>query len=121
MIAQVIMNDHLHVIWQLPDGDADYSTRWRLIKSYVTMGWKRDQRTQNPFWQNRFWEHTIRDDSDLQKHIDYIHYNPVKHGKVENPSQWKYSSFNDYLDRGEYSPDWGTTEPKDLVTCVTGE
>lgn len=121
MIAHVIMPDHIHVILHLPDGDANYSTRWRLIKSFVSRGWKQDQRSTNPFWQNRFWEHTIRDEYDLEKHMDYIHYNPVKHGKVENPSQWEHSSFNDYLARGDYSPDWGKTEPIGLVSCVTGE
>lgn len=121
MIAHVIMRDHLHAIWQLPDEDEDYSTRWRLLKSFVTREWKKTQMTQIAFWQNRFWEHTIRNQRDLEKHIDYIHYNPVKHGLVEDVAEWKHSSFNDFYDRGEYDQDWGKIEPKELYKGVTGE
>lgn len=116
IIAHVIMPEHLHMIWQLPEGDSDYSTRWRLLKSHVTR-----YSFQKPFWQNRFWEHTIRDEKDLEKHIDYIHYNPVKHGLVERPNQWEHSSLAGFLEQGAYSMDWGSAEPKDILLSTTGE
>ena len=123
LIAYVIMPDHLHVVWQLPPGDLAYSMRWRLLKSFVTREWKRNDSRQsvNKFWQNRFWEHTIRNQDDLEKHIDYIHYNPVKHGLVDDPAQWKYSSFLDYYGREEYPSEWGKIEPGDLYKGVVGE
>ena len=88
IIAWVVLPDHLHAIWQLPDGDADFSTRWALIKANfsrrVPTGERirdsRRQKGERGIWQRRFWEHLIRDDRDLQIHVDYIHFNPVKHG-----------------------------------------
>ena len=109
------MPDHLHTIWTLPENDADYSSRWRAIKSRFT----RRLRTQGAplqanskgeyaLWQRRYWEHTIRDEDDLQKHVDYIHYNPVKHGLVNRVTDWPYSSFHRYVRRGWLSQDWAT-------------
>ncbi len=130
MMAYVIMPDHLHVIWQLPEGDANYSTRWRLIKSYVSRNWNKlgkdtpdinNEKGMQPFWQNRYWEHTIQSQDDLDRHFDYIHYNPVKHRLVDDPFKWKYSSFSKYLEAGEYNQNWGITEPKDLFTGLAGE
>ena len=113
--AIVVMPDHLHTIWTLPENDADYSSRWRAIKSRFT----RRLRTQGAplqanskgeyaLWQRRYWEHTIRDEDDLQKHVDYIHYNPVKHGLVNRVTDWPYSSFHRYVRRGWLSQDWAT-------------
>ena len=113
--AIVVMPDHLHTIWTLPENDADYSSRWRAIKSRFT----RRLRTQGAplqanskgeyaLWQRRYWEHTIRDEDDLQKHVDYIHYNPVKHGLVSRVTDWPYSSFHRYVRRGWLSQDWAT-------------
>ena len=92
-IAWCVLPDHLHAIWTLPDGDHDYSTRWRLIKHGFTrsMG-------QSGIWQNRFWEHFIRDENDLAAHMDYIHWNPVKHGYVTDPADWPHSSWHRYKD-----------------------
>jgi putative transposase len=89
--AWVLLPEHLHCIWQLPEGDSDYSTRWRLVRTFVTKhrhdSWmttkknnSRRKREEQTLWQRRFWEHTIRDDEDYRRHCDYIHYNPVKHG-----------------------------------------
>ena len=113
--AIVVLPDHLHTIWTLPENDADYSSRWRAIKSRFT----RRLRTQGAplqanskgeyaLWQRRYWEHTIRDEDDLQKHVDYIHYNPVKHGLVNRVTDWPYSSFHRYVRRGWLSQDWAT-------------
>ena len=121
MIAYAILPDHLHVIWQLPEGDPDYSTRWRLVKSYVTRKIRDTGKENDVLWQKRYWEHTIRNQNDLDKHIDFIHYNPVKHGLSENPASWKFSSFNAFYDDGNYPPDWGKIEPKDMFTGVVGE
>ena len=115
--AVVILPDHLHCMWQLPEADCDFSGRWREIKKYVS--WQLDRnsnaRRERSVWQRRFWEHQIRDDEDWHRHMDYIHYNPVKHGLVKRVSDWPWSSFDRYVGKGWYSSDWGAQEPVDLV------
>ena len=115
--AMVVLPDHLHALWQLPDGDADFSTRWRLIKArfaravpgHETTDPSRARRGERGIWQRRFWEHSIRDARDWQRHMDYIHYNPVKHGHVERAIDWPYSSFHRHVRAGRYAPDWGAS------------
>ena len=118
--AIVILPDHLHAIWTLPDGDADYSGRWRAIKSRFTRVLRtsgvlltRDERGEYRLWQRRFWEHTIRDDRDYQHHVNYIHWNPVKHGLTTRVADWPYSSFHRYVHLGLLPNDWtnGIAEP----------
>lgn len=126
--AWVLLPDHLHAIWTLPLDDADFGIRWALIKRFVTKQCnaelKRDEwmnpsklkRKESAFWQRRFWEHQIRDDRDFQKHIDYIHYNPVKHGLVKKASNWPYSTFHRYVTQGAYGVDWaGISGEEDLT------
>ncbi len=110
--AIVILPDHLHCLWKLPEGDKDFSTRWRLIKRYFSMEMKTsiNHRREKTVWQRRFWEHAIRDEDDWLKHINYIHYNPVKHKLAKSPGDWEYSSFNYWVEKGIYTKDWGTTE-----------
>jgi putative transposase len=102
--AWVLLPEHLHCIWTLPEGDMDFSKRWGLIKAKFT---KSMSRPTSPVWQNRFWEHLIRDDRDLQTHLDYIHYNPVKHGLAESPKDWPSSTFHRYVEEGLYPENWG--------------
>lgn len=102
----VILPDHLHFIWTLPPGDADFPTRWRLIKAHFTKHNRSPLSTQ-PIWQQRYWEHRIRDENDFQHHIDYIHYNPVRHGYVSRPIRWENSSFHRYVEQGILPEDWG--------------
>ncbi|WP_305906783.1 transposase [Methylomarinum sp. Ch1-1] len=92
--AIVVLPDHIHTVWRLPDGDADFSLRWRLLKHYVAIKLSNgtNNRGEKQFWQRRFWEHVIRGETDWRNHIDYIHYNPVKHDYVTTPAQWPYSS-----------------------------
>ena len=112
--AIVILPDHLHCIWTLPATDADFSTRWRLIKTafarHIPTGERLSNRRQHTgergIWQRRFWEHAIRDDTDLARHVDYIHFNPVKHGHVGQAADWPYSSFHRYVRNGMQPPDW---------------
>lgn len=114
-IAICVLPDHLHTIWQLPEGDSDYSQRWALIKSQFSRGLPASpsvsvsklRRREKGIWQRRFWEHRIRDDDDLARHVDYIHYNPVKHGLVAQVRDWPYSSFHRYVERGVLPLDWG--------------
>jgi putative transposase len=113
-VAVCVMPDHLHAIWTLPDDDADFSSRWNLIKSSFSRGLVADARSQSKIdrrekgiWQRRFWEHAIRDDADLARHIDYIHFNPVKHGFVSRVCDWPHSSFHRYVERGLLPSDWG--------------
>jgi len=107
--GHVILPDHLHCIWTLPDGDCDFSTRWTLIKSYFSRRFHATS-LDSSTWQNKFWEHLIRDEKDLKNHLEYIHYNPVKHGLVQSPIEWPLSSLHRYIVNGFYSPDWGATE-----------
>ena len=105
--AMVVLPDHLHCLWTLPPDDVDYPTRWRLTKTWVTQRYGAGR----TLWQPRYWEHLIRDDTDYRQHVEYIHYNPVKHGHVSRPSQWPHSSFRRYVKAGLYPEDWGSSEP----------
>ena len=117
--AMVVMPDHLHSIWTLPPDDGDFATRWRLIKTWFTKhcdpvlrsvpdaARKAKQEQEQAIWQHRYWEHLLRDEDDFARHVDYIHYNPVKHGLVKSPMDWPYSSIHHYVAAGVYPPDWG--------------
>jgi putative transposase len=111
--AIVILPDHVHAIMTLLPNDSDFSGRWRRIKSLFTrrvvasgMPVTRDKRGEYQLWQRRFWEHTIRDEKDFERHVDYIHYNPVKHGLVPRVSDWPHSSFHRYVRQGLLPLDW---------------
>lgn len=114
-IAICILPDHLHAMWSLPPGDADFPLRWSLIKSGFTRGLPAEARRtaskvakrERGLWQRRYWEHVIRDDADLARHVDYIHFNPVKHGLVSRARDWPHSSFHRYVERGKLPADWG--------------
>lgn len=123
--AQVTMPDHIHAIWHLPQGDADYSTRWRLIKEAFSKGYvkrhgrpdvgaARQARGEQALWQRRFWEHLIRDDRDFHVHLDYIHLNPVHHGFVTAPRDWPHSTFAQWVSKGVYEPAWGSDAKQEL-------
>jgi REP-associated tyrosine transposase len=108
-----VLPDHVHSLWTLPPGDADYSARWRAIKARFSrrlagdrVALARNRRGEYDLWQRRFWEHVIRDDEDFARHVDYIHYNPVKHALVTNPFDWRWSSIHLYARRGIVTPDW---------------
>lgn len=133
MDAVVVLPDHLHCIWTLPENDADYSLRWKHIKArftkdYIQRGAPVDKeathvkqrRREKNVWQKRFWEHTIRDERDFRLHCDYIYYNPVKHGYVISPGQWPYSSFAQCVTKGWYDADWGS-QPISFFEMIGGE
>jgi putative transposase len=112
--AIVIMPEHLHTVWTLPDGDDDFSQRWRQIKSAFSreitkeeqISKSRLRKQERGIWQRRFWEHAIRDEEDFRRHVDYIHFNPVKHGYVQKVADWPYSSFHQYVRLGILPEDW---------------
>jgi putative transposase len=112
--AIVVLPDHLHAIWALPEGDNDFATRWRLIKSAFSRALPKGERIsesrrskgERGIWQQRYWEHTLRDERDLARHMDYIHFNPVKHGHVSCVTDWPHSSFHRLVRLGIYPPDW---------------
>jgi putative transposase len=114
-IAICVLPDHLHAVWALPPGDADFSLRWSLIKSGFSRGLSVDAprtasklaKREKGIWQRRYWEHAIRSDTDLARHVDYIHFNPVKHGYVSAVGDWPHSTFHRYVARGLLPPDWG--------------
>jgi putative transposase len=113
--AICILPDHLHAIWTLPNGDADFASRWSQIKAGFSREVPADQlksrsqvrRRETGIWQRRFWEHAIRDDTDFERHVDYIHFNPVKHGYVTRVGDWPYSSFHRYVKNSLLPADWG--------------
>lgn len=112
--AIVVLPDHLHCLWKLPPGDDDFPTRWRLIKARFSrsidagehISRSRQRKGERGIWQRRYWEHVIRDEQDHQCHMDYIHYNPVKHGHVQSAKDWPYSSLHRWVKRGAYPVDW---------------
>ncbi len=125
--ALVLLPDHLHTLWSLPPGDSNYSMRWRWIKKEFTQRWLAmggDEQPRNQsrlrerrrgIWQRRFWEHTILDETDLENHFDYLHFNPVKHRYVSRVRDWPWSTFHRWVARGHYDINWGAGyEPPDM-------
>jgi len=116
--AIVLLPDHLHTLWTLPDEDANFSIRWSLLKATFTRLWlaangseqsvteSRRRNRRRGVWQRRFWEHSIRDDRDFERHCDYIHYNPVKHELASCPHAWEFSSFRRFVRDGYYDESW---------------
>ena len=116
--AVVLLPDHLHAIWTLPHGDADFSMRWARIKRSFTRAWvagggweggvsdSRRRNRRRGVWQRRFWEHAIRDETDLARHLNYIHYNPIKHGLAQCAHAWPWSSFHRLVRAGVYDARW---------------
>jgi putative transposase len=119
--AIVILPDHIHAVWTMPEGDADFATRWRLIKSTFSRNLSRGEpisasraaKRERGIWQRRYWEHTIRDQGDFARHVDYVHINPLKHGLVDRVREWEASSFHRYVKLGVYPMDWAGSVAQD--------
>jgi putative transposase len=126
-IAICVLPDHLHALWSLPQGDADFSLRWSLIKSGFSRGLPGNMprtsskiaRRERGIRARRYWEHAIRNHADLERHIDYIHFNPVRHGHVSQVCDWPHSSFHRYVAHGVLPQDWGGQIPN--ITGTFGE
>lgn len=120
--AWVVLPDHLHCIWTLPIGDDDFSKRWRAVKKAFSKSLPKTEyrskarlkRNERGIWQRRFWEHTIWNDADYAAHMDYIHYNPVKHGWVQTVKEWPYSSFHHLVKKDIYPIDWAALNNETL-------
>jgi putative transposase len=122
--AICLLPDHIHTIWTLPPMDSNYSVRWKEIKRLFTLGFleqigpggerngSRVKRKEAAIWQRRFWEHTLQDEEDLNRHLDYLHFNPVKHGWVQQVKEWPWSSFHRYVKMDCYPQDWGIRKEK---------
>ena len=122
--AIVLLPDHLHTMWTLPEEDADFSTRCSSIKARFTRRWLsgggresavrpgQARKRQRGVWQSRFHEHTIRDDDDFVRLVDYIHFNPVNHGLAPHPGEWPWSSFHQHVQKGFYPPEWSHPQDK---------
>ncbi len=123
--AWVVLPEHMHCVWTLPPGDADYSLRWRLIKTFFCRALPADEyrstvrlfRGERGVWQRRYWEHLIRDDEDYRRHVDYVYVNPLKHGLVRRVQDWPYSSFHRDVRAGLYPADWAG----DVEVCMQGD
>jgi putative transposase len=123
ILAIVLLPDHWHAVWSLPSGDCRYSLRIRQIKEAFTRrylasggGESRQSRSRiehglRGVWQKRFWEHTVDDENDLKRCVDYVHLNPKKHGLVSSVKNWEWSSFHRCVTAGEYTFDWGRSDP----------
>jgi len=119
--AFVVLPDHLHAMWTLPTGDNDFSKRWMLIKAGFSrqlpkienINNSRIKKGERGIWQRRYWEHLIRDDCDYERHVNYIHYNPVKHGHVNQAIDWPYSTIHVYVQKGIVGSDWGWVNSSD--------
>jgi putative transposase len=111
IVAAVVLPDHIHMIWTLPEDDADYGKRWSLIKRLtgdrLIQAESTTARRERGLWQRRFWEHRIRDEDDRDRHVDYIHHNPVKHGLAAKAADWPHSSIHRYIRNGWIAADWG--------------
>lgn len=115
IVAMVVLPDHLHAIWRLPLEDADFPLRWSLIKGVFSRAIpktevvrrSREMKRERGIWQRRYWEHRIRGEDDLARHVAYIHFNPVKHGYVKRATDWPYSSIHREIRRGNLNDDWG--------------
>ena len=131
--AWVILPDHMHTVWTLPEGDSDYSTRWAMLKKNLTKHLRslvnvdvsstmsRVHHRDGTVWQRRFWEHQIRDEPDYRTHLDYIHFNPVKHGLTRTPKDWQCSSFHKWVDQGAYEENWGSDGAVELPQNIGQE
>ncbi|MEO6839554.1 MAG: transposase [Bradyrhizobium sp.] len=112
--AVVVLPDHIHAVWTLPPGDADFSLRWRLIKSHFAKALPKQERrsavrvarNERGIWQRRFWEHLIRDETDYARHVEYCYVNPLKHGLVTRVCDWPHSSFHRDVRAGIFPEDW---------------
>ena len=123
--AIAILPEHIHTIWTLPENDHDYSTRWRMIKSSFSRKFRIAdsgncyssliRKGEKGVWQRRFWEHTIRNQEDFNRHCDYIHYNPVKHNLADIPCKWQHSSFTKFVEQGMYDINWGRVVDKEVL------
>jgi putative transposase len=123
ILAIVLLPDHWHSVWTLPSGDARYPLRWMRIKEEFTKAWlsaggsevcqsrSRSADRLRGVWQKRYWEQTVRDEADLERCVDYAHWNPKKHKLVSRVRDWKWSSFHRFARRGEYDLNWGTPDP----------
>lgn len=126
--AWVVLPDHMHAVWTLPNDDTDYSGRWKAIKIAFAKALPKTERLsavrsakgERGIWQRRFWEHTIRHERDFAAHLDYVHINPVKHGLVACVQDWPHSSFHRYVARGIYAPDWAGQGVNDLPAGERG-
>ena len=121
--AIVVLPDHLHCLWTQPQDDPDFAKPWQRIKAAVSRSVadslegsrnaSRRSKGERGVWQRRYWEHAIRDEDDLRRHADYIHFNPVRHGMVKSPGAWPHSTFRRFVAHDHYPADWAT-DPGDL-------
>ena|SRR5579872_128598 len=123
IVAIVLLPDHCHTIWSLPRGDANYALRWMRLKEQFTRNWlqgggtdavqssSRSQKRHRGIWQKRYWEHTVRDEDDLERCVDYVHWNPRRHELAPRVRDWPWSSFHRYVRAGQYTANWGATDP----------
>ena len=122
----VVLPEHMHCVLELPPSDTDFATRWRLIKAGFSKGFPaterrsvvRRARGERGIWQRRYWEHLIRNEQDYRAHLDYLHFNPVRHGHVRRVADWPHSTFHAWVERGVYSLDWAGSDFADALGAM---
>ncbi|MCQ8130723.1 REP-associated tyrosine transposase [Methylomonas rivi] len=118
LLAAVVLPDHLHCIWRLPLDDADFSSRWQMVKTAFSRRIPANVKMDGAktVWQPRFYEHCLRDENDFHRHLDYLHYNPVKHGLASSAADWPHSSFKRFVNMGWYASNWSAigADPDDI-------
>ena len=122
----VVLPDHMHCVWTLPADDFDFPTRWQMIKALFSRSMPRAEiagtslvrKRETGVWQRRYWEHTIRDEQDYAAHMNYVHFNPVKHGLAASAAEWPFSSFSRCVRLGLYPAEWAM---RDAGPAATGE
>jgi len=117
LFAYVLLPDHFHWIMRTEDPDGNFSKPMHSIKRNFTINYKKQHKIfgSTRIWQERFWDHVIRNEQDLEHHFDYIHWNPVKHGYVTNPYEWDNSSYRFWYEKGQYESDWGVIKPPESI------
>jgi putative transposase len=126
--AVSVLPDHLHCVWTLPEGDSDFPSRWQRIKGRFSracppgeaISASRGRKRERGIWHRRYWEHALRDDRDYAAHVDYVHFNPVKHGHVRRAIDWPHSSLHRYVREGILPPDWGGEVEPWLANATRG-
>jgi putative transposase len=117
-LAICVLPDHIHALWRMPAGESDFALRWQQIKRGFSTNLEVERdvtsskviKRESGIWQRRYWEHQIRDEEDFARHVDYIHFNPVKHGHVKHVKDWPHSSFSRWVERGDLPQSWGLVQ-----------
>ena len=123
ILAHVVLPDHFHWLLKVADPHRNFSKIIHSIKRNFTLNYKKLHEIESPLsiWQERFWDHIIRDELDLERHFDYVHWNPVNHGYSQKPEDWPYSTYRKWVNYGYYELGWGWSEEPESISMMEME